>query len=30
MEGYEVNTVENMVEIADIFITATGNCDVIR
>ncbi|HPV00378.1 MAG TPA: adenosylhomocysteinase, partial [Candidatus Cloacimonas acidaminovorans] len=30
MEGYEVNTVDNMVEIADIFITATGNCDVIR
>jgi adenosylhomocysteinase len=30
MEGYEVNTVENMLEIADIFITATGNCDVIR
>ncbi|MEN6444995.1 MAG: adenosylhomocysteinase [Candidatus Cloacimonas sp.] len=30
MEGYEVNTVENMVETADIFITATGNCDVIR
>jgi adenosylhomocysteinase len=30
MEGYEVNTVDNMIEIADIFITATGNCDVIR
>jgi len=30
MEGYEVNTVDNMIEIGDIFITATGNCDVIR
>lgn len=30
MEGYEVNTLENMVEFADIFVTATGNCDVIR
>jgi adenosylhomocysteinase len=30
MEGFEVNTVENMVETADIFVTATGNCDVIR
>ncbi|MGI6197727.1 MAG: adenosylhomocysteinase [Candidatus Cloacimonadaceae bacterium] len=29
MEGFEVNTVENMVEEADIFVTATGNCDVI-
>ena len=25
MEGYEVNTLENMVERADLFITATGN-----
>lgn len=30
MEGYEVNTLDNMVEEADIFVTATGNCDVIR
>jgi adenosylhomocysteinase len=29
MEGYEVNTVENMVSTADIFVTATGNRDVI-
>lgn len=29
MEGYEVNTLENMLEIADIFITATGNKDII-
>jgi adenosylhomocysteinase len=30
MEGYEVNTLDNMLETADIFVTATGNCDVIR
>jgi len=30
MEGYEVNTLDNLVEEADIFVTATGNCDVIR
>ncbi|MDD3097741.1 MAG: adenosylhomocysteinase [Candidatus Cloacimonetes bacterium] len=30
MEGFEVNTVDNMVETADIFVTASGNCDVIR
>lgn len=30
MEGYEVNTLEKVVESADIFVTATGNCDVIR
>ncbi|NLW18610.1 MAG: adenosylhomocysteinase [Candidatus Cloacimonetes bacterium] len=30
MEGYEVNSVEAMLEEADIFVTATGNCDVIR
>ena len=30
MEGYEVNILDNMVEEADIFVTATGNCDVIR
>jgi adenosylhomocysteinase len=29
MEGYEVKTVEDVVETADIFITATGNKDVI-
>jgi adenosylhomocysteinase len=29
MEGYEVNTLENVVETADIFITATGNFNVI-
>jgi adenosylhomocysteinase len=29
MEGFEVNTVENVVENADLFITTTGNRDVI-
>ena len=29
MEGYEVNTLENMLATADIFITATGNKDII-
>ena len=29
MEGYEVNTLDAMVERADIFITATGNRDII-
>ena len=29
MEGYEVTTVEDIVEEADIFVTATGNKDVI-
>jgi adenosylhomocysteinase len=29
MEGFEVNTVENVVATADLFITATGNRDVI-
>jgi len=29
MEGYEVNTVENVVETADIFVTATGNYHII-
>jgi len=29
MEGYEVNTLENVLERADIFITATGNYDII-
>jgi adenosylhomocysteinase len=30
MEGYEVSTLDDVVEKADIFITATGNYDVIR
>jgi adenosylhomocysteinase len=29
MEGYEVTTLESVIGKADIFITATGNCDVI-
>jgi adenosylhomocysteinase len=29
MEGYEVKTMEDVVETADIFITATGNRDII-
>jgi adenosylhomocysteinase len=29
MQGYEVNTMENMVEKADVFITTTGNKDLI-
>jgi adenosylhomocysteinase len=29
MEGYEVQTLEDVVETADIFITATGNRDII-
>jgi adenosylhomocysteinase len=29
MEGYEVNTLENVVERADVFITATGNHNII-
>src|SRR6185295_5523539 len=29
MEGYEVNTIDNVVSSADIFITTTGNKDVI-
>ncbi len=29
MEGYEVNTLENLIPRADIFITATGNKDII-
>ncbi len=29
MEGFEVNTIENMVGTADVFITATGNRDII-
>ncbi len=30
MEGYEVTTVEAALPIIDIFVTATGNCKVIR
>ena len=30
MEGYEVKTLENVAGAADIFVTATGNKDVIR
>jgi adenosylhomocysteinase len=30
MDGYEVSTVEEMLQEADIFITATGNLNVIR
>jgi len=30
MEGFPVKTVEDMVEKADIFVTATGNRDIIR
>lgn len=30
MEGYEVNTVENVVDKIDIFVTATGNTNVIN
>ena len=29
MEGFEVNTLENVVETADVFITTTGNKDII-
>jgi adenosylhomocysteinase len=29
MEGYEVNTLDNVVSTADIFITATGNKDIV-
>src|SRR2546426_3424261 len=29
MEGYEVNTLDNMVERADLFVTATGNLNII-
>ena len=30
MEGYEVQTLEDTLGTADIYVTATGNCDVIR
>jgi adenosylhomocysteinase len=29
MEGFEVKTVEDAVKDADLFVTATGNCDII-
>ncbi len=29
MEGYEVRTMDEMADKADVFVTATGNCDVI-
>ncbi len=29
MEGYQVLTLDEVVETADIFITATGNCDIL-
>jgi adenosylhomocysteinase len=29
MEGYQVTTLDDVVETADVFVTATGNCDVI-
>jgi adenosylhomocysteinase len=29
MAGYEVNTLENALDRAEIFVTATGNCDII-
>ena len=29
MAGYEVNTIENTLSRAEIFVTATGNCDII-
>jgi adenosylhomocysteinase len=29
MEGYEVTTLEDVVDRADLFVTATGNCNVI-
>jgi len=30
MEGYEVNTLENVLNKADIIVTATGNTDIVR
>lgn len=30
MEGYEVKTVDDAVSYADIFVTATGVCDIVR
>ncbi len=30
MQGFEVNTLDNVVETADLFVTTTGNFDIIR
>ena len=30
MEGYQVTTLEDVIDQGDIFVTTTGNCDVIR
>jgi len=30
MEGYEVKRLEDVIDFADIFVTTTGNCEVIR
>lgn len=30
MQGYEVSTMEELAPIGDIFVTATGDCDIIR
>lgn len=30
MEGFEVNTVESTLGVGDIYVTTTGNCDIIR
>jgi len=30
MNGYEVNTLEESLDRAEIFVTATGNCDIIK
>ncbi len=29
MEGFEVNTIESTLGVGDIYVTATGNCDII-
>jgi len=29
MEGFEVNTIESSLGVADIYVTTTGNCDII-
>ena len=29
MEGYQVDTLDNVVSIADVFVTATGNADIV-
>jgi adenosylhomocysteinase len=30
MEGFEVNTIESTLGVGDIYVTTTGNCDIIR